>query len=98
MRIEFSPEAKVEFSDGESYYELQMPGLGARFRVDVRDALTRLRQWPLATPVERGEIRRMMLSRYPYKLLYSVQSDYIYILAVAHLHRAPEYWVERNTP
>jgi plasmid stabilization system protein ParE len=98
MRIEFSPEAMAEFSDGENYYQRQMPGLGARFRADVRDALSRLRKWPLAAPVERGEIRRLMLSRFPYKLLYSIESEYLYILAVAHLHRAPDYWVERGEP
>ena len=32
MRFEFSPEAQAEFSDGESYYERQVPGLGAPFR------------------------------------------------------------------
>lgn len=57
MRIEFSPMAKLEFEDGERYYERQVPGLGARFRTDVRDALVRLRNWPLAAPVERGDIR-----------------------------------------
>lgn len=81
MRFEFSPEAKAEFSDGESYYERQVPGLGARFRADVR-----------------GEIRRMILSRFPYKLLYSIETDCIYIIAVAHLHRAPDYWVDRDLP
>jgi plasmid stabilization system protein ParE len=92
----FSRDARAEFSDGESYYERQMPGLGARFRADVRDALKRLRHWPLAAPVERGEIRRVILSRFPYKLLYSVETGHIYIIAVAHLHRAPDYWVERD--
>jgi plasmid stabilization system protein ParE len=91
MRLEFSPEAQAEFSDGESYYERQVPGLGARFRADVRDALKRLSHWPLAAPVERGQIRSMVLSRFPYKLLYAVESDQIYIIAVAHLHRAPDY-------
>jgi plasmid stabilization system protein ParE len=98
MRLEFSPGAQAEFSDGESYYERQVPGLGARFRADVRDALKRLSHWPLAAPVERGQIRRMILSRFPYKLLYSVETDCIYIIAVAHLHRAPDYWVERDAP
>ena len=95
MRFEFSPEARTEFEDGERYYERQVSGLGARFRSDVRETLVRLRNWPLAAPVERGEIRRLILSRFPYKLLYSVEADCIYILAVAHLHRAPDYWVER---
>jgi plasmid stabilization system protein ParE len=93
MRVEFSPEAKREFDDGERYYERQVPGLGLRFRVDLQSAVRRLRTWPLAAPVERGAIRRMMLSRFTYKLLYSVDADRIYVIAVAHLHRAPEYWI-----
>ena len=27
--------------------------------------------------------------------LYSVESDHIYVIAVAHQHRDPEYWVGR---
>ena len=96
MRVTFSPEARAEFTDGENYYERQAPGLGARFRTDVRDALKRLRHWPLAAPVEHGEIRRMILRRFPYKLLYSVETDGVYIIAVAHLHRAPNYWSTRH--
>ncbi|WP_068857921.1 type II toxin-antitoxin system RelE/ParE family toxin [Perlucidibaca aquatica] len=92
MRVEFSPQAKAEFEDGERYYEQQLLGLGMRFRKDTRDALARLRHWPLAAPIEHNEIRRLLLSRFPYKLLYSVEPDYIYIIAVAHLHRAPNYW------
>lgn len=98
MRVEFSPEAQAEFADGERFYERQAPGYGERFRIDVQQALLRLQSWPLAAPIERGEIRRMILSRFPYKLLYSVEVGYIYIVAVAHLHRAPDYWIERDKP
>lgn len=96
MQFEFSPEARAEFEEGENYYERQLVGLGARFRTDVREALARLRSWPLAAPIERGDIRRLVLTRFPYKLLYSVELDRIYIIAVAHLHRAPTYWIERG--
>lgn len=96
MRLEFSPEARAEFEDSEGYYERQMPGLGARFRADIGDALARLRRWPLLGPVERGEIRRLAMSRFPYKLLYSIEFDHIYIIAVAHLHREPDYWITRG--
>ena len=98
MRIVFAPEAKAEFDEGERFYARQLPDLGTQFRVEVRAALGRLRSWPLAAPVERSGIRRLVLNRFPYKLLYSVEADHIYILAVAHLHRAPEYWIERETP
>lgn len=94
MQFEFSPEARTEFEEGVRYYERQVAGLGARFRIDVRDGLARLRNWPLAAPIERGDIRRLILTRFPYKLLYSVEPDRIYIVAVAHLHRMPNYWIK----
>lgn len=98
MRLEFSPEAKTEFEDAERYYEQQVPGLGGRFRKEIREALARLRYWPFSAPVEHGDIRRLNLSRFPYKLLYAVVVDRIYIIAVAHHHRAPDYWIDRIKP
>lgn len=95
MRVVFSPEAREEFEEAERYYNRQVPQLGGEFRREIREALPRLRQWPLACPVEVGEIRRLTLSRFPYKLLYSVESDHVYVVAVAHQHREPNYWVDR---
>ena len=96
MRVLFSPLAKLEFDESERFYERQVPGLGQRFREEVKQALVRLRNWPLACPIEKDNIRHLILSRFPYKLLYSVESDHIYIIAIAHLHRAPDYWIGRT--
>ena len=52
--------------------------------------------WPLSSPIERGDIRRLVLTRFPYKLLYSIEPDHLYVLAVAHQHRRPSYWVGRS--
>lgn len=95
MRIIFSPEARLEFEEAERYYSRQAAYLGGEFRAEIRNALPRLRLWPLAFPVERGDIRRLLLSRFPYKLLYSVEGNHIYVIAVAHQHREPNYWVDR---
>ena len=96
MHVVFSPEAQQEFEETEHYYNLQVPQLGNQFRKEVRAALPRIRTWPLSCPTEQGEIRRLTLSRFPYKLLYSVESDHIYVIALAHQHREPNYWVERT--
>ncbi|MGH8279711.1 MAG: type II toxin-antitoxin system RelE/ParE family toxin [Gammaproteobacteria bacterium] len=85
----------MEFQTARRYYDQQVPGWGETFAEEVRAALQRLRQWPLAFPVERGDIRRMLLGRFPYKILYSVESDHLYIIALAHQHRKPDYWVGR---
>ena len=95
MRVLISPEAQREFEEAERYYKHQSPQLGDAFRAEIKEALPRIRSWPLSCPIERGDIRRLTLSRFPYKLLYSVESDHLYVIAVAHQHRAPEYWIER---
>lgn len=95
MRVIFSPEARLEFEDAERYYDKQIEGLGSRFRAEVKAALSRMRAWPLSSPEERSGIRRLLLSRFSYKLLYSLENDHIYVIAVAHQHRQPDYWVGR---
>lgn len=96
MRVLFSSEARDEFAEAERYYEEQSPGLGARFRDEVRVAIRRVRTWSLSNPIERGDIRRLILTRFPYKLLYSIEPDHLYVLAVAHQHRRPSYWLGRS--
>lgn len=41
------------------------------------------------------DVRRVVLKRFPYKLLYSVETDHLYVIAVAHQHRKPGYWHDR---
>ena len=96
MRVFFSPEARAEFDDGVRYYERQVSGLGRHFRDEVKDAVRRMTHWPMAAPIERGEIRRPLLNRFPYKSLYSVEADHLYVIALAHRHRAPNYWTGRR--
>lgn len=96
MRVLLAREARLEFEAATHYYDRQLPGLGAQLREEIRDAVRRLQSWPLAFPVERGDIRRVTLTRFPYKLLYSIEPDCLYIIAIAHQHRKPDYWVERS--
>jgi hypothetical protein len=51
---------------------------------------------PEAAPKVKGEIRRRILTRFPYAILYQVDPDEIVILAVMHLRRNPEYWHGRK--
>lgn len=96
MQVIFSVEARQELEEAEQYYDRQLPGLGGRFHVEVKSALQLVRAWPLSCPIELDAIRRLNLSRFPYKLLYSVESDHIYIVALSHQHQAPNYWVDRT--
>jgi len=41
------------------------------------------------------DIRRCLTNRFPYGVLYSIEANEIFILAVMHMHRDPDYWKHR---
>ena len=95
MRIIFSVLSKQELEDAVHYYELEYIGLGQRFKKEVKSALIRISKYPRAWSIERDEVRKCLLHKFPYKLLYSIESDHIFIIAVAHQHRNPDYLIDR---
>ena len=95
MKIEILEIASKEFISAKEFYELEQSGLDSRFENEIKQALLRIRQYPAAWSYERKEIRRCFIHRFPYKILYSIQKEVIIILAFAHLHRKPDYWIGR---
>jgi len=91
----FDKLAKLELDDASQYYELQLPGLGIRFEEEVKRGIRRILEYPNAWKIEKEDIRRYVLHRFPYKILYSIEKTHIYIIAIAHGHRRPNYWIER---
>lgn len=96
MQIVFTSYAKSEVEDAAYYYELKQTGLGNRLRKEIKKAALRVAKHPEAWVIERGEIRKYLLHKFPYKLLYSIEEDHILVIAVAHQHRKPDYWVDRS--
>ncbi|MFN0139698.1 MAG: type II toxin-antitoxin system RelE/ParE family toxin [Pyrinomonadaceae bacterium] len=97
MKAFFSEFAERELYDAVDYLELEFEGLGESFKEEVRRAVARIRKHPLAWSTERGDVRKCLLHRFPYKLLYSVEPDHIFVIAVAHQHRKPDYWIDRES-
>jgi plasmid stabilization system protein ParE len=95
MRVVFLPLAKQELAAAKRYYERQQPGLGERFKGAADSAGRRIALHPLAWAIERDPIRRCLLDGFPYKLLYAVRDHEIVVMAVAHQHRLPDYWLDR---
>lgn len=95
MKAVFDILAKPESDDATEYCNLEVPGLGARFRDEIKQAVRRICEYPEAWTKKKEDIRRYILHRFPYKILYSIESDHIYIIAIAHCHRQPDYWVDR---
>ena len=96
MTFTFHPEAETEFNAAINYYEEIESGLGYDFASEVRSTINRAVLSPLAWSIIDGEIRRSLVNRFPYGVLYSVEHEKIYIVAVMNLHRHPDYWQHRK--
>jgi len=95
MSYRFHPEAEVELNLSIDYYESIEPGLGYDFAIEVYDTIQRVWEFPKAWTILDGEVRRSLVKRFPYGVLYSEDAGDILILAVMNLHRAPDYWKHR---
>lgn len=96
MNFLFHPEAEAEFLAAIDWYEERSMGLGADFAAEIHAAILRAVAMPLAWPRVDGEIRRVLTHRFPYGVLYTANGSSLYILAVMHLRRQPDYWFERT--
>lgn len=91
----FLPEAEQEMIEAAFYYQSQTSGLGVDFLSEVEHALKIIMESPNTYPILEGELRRRLLRRFPFGILYRVDPGEIVVTAVAHLRRKPNYWKER---
>jgi len=95
-RPEFHRLAERELNEAAQYYDGEELGLGASFLHEVDRCLQSIGAHPEAGATLRGAVRRRLLRRCPYALLYKIKPSGIRILAVMNLKRRPAYWVSRE--
>ena len=96
MNFSFHPEADEEFFDGVAYYEDCEIGLGLDFAREVHTTIQNVLAYPTMWPEIEDKVRRCLVHRFPYGVLYSIEPHGIFILAVMHLHKDPGYWKHRS--
>lgn len=95
MIVRFLKPAQQEVDDAVAWYDSQSRDLGTRFLDDLDRTIRRITTFPLSCAEIEPEIRRCLLSRFPYAIIYGIDSDKIIVIAVGHLHREPRYWIDR---
>ena len=96
MKIRFLKLAQQELNDAVAWYDRQMEGLGQEFLDELDRAVRRTLRFPHSFPEIEPGIRRCLVARFPYGLIYGMDDNTIVVLAIAHLHRRPRYWIDRS--
>jgi len=90
-------EAEREFAESVAYYKSKEERLGSRFRDEIVAAVSRVVQNPELPRLRPKGYRRVNLRVFPHYIAYVIRED-VWIVAIAHSHRRPEFWIERITP
>jgi toxin ParE1/3/4 len=95
-RLVFRPEAVDEIEQATEWYESRAAGLGAEFLRALDAAAASVLRSPDQSPPLNHRLRRVLLRRFPYSLIYSTAADEIVVLACAHWRQHPRGWINRR--
>ena len=92
--VRFLPEAVADLLETQRWYGRREPALARDFAETVAAGVQRMRHAPQSFPLVHGQLRRLVLSRFPYALYFREQGDEIIVLAL-HGHQDPRRWQRR---
>lgn len=95
MKLRYHPRARVELNQATDYYEERRRGLGWEFLEEVQLTIRRILDFPNAWQRLSANTRRCSTNRFPFGVIYQVQSGEVRIIAIAHQKRRPGYWQSR---
>jgi plasmid stabilization system protein ParE len=95
MKLTFLEAAQSEFDETITYYEEQRSALGFEFAEEVKEALVRIEQYPEAWSPLSPRVRRCLVNRFPYGVIYQVRDERLIVVAFQNLHRKPDSWRSR---
>lgn len=97
LGIDVHPDVYHELEESRSWYEARAENLGIDFLDEVDRAIDAVCRAPQTWPWHEKElgVRRFLVHRFPYAVVYRHTSAAIQVIAVMHLHRHPDYWKHR---
>lgn len=95
MRYVFHPEALAEYLEATGYYREFRFELGQAFVKEIETGIDEILAHPRAYQNVEENARRHFVRRFPYGIYYTIEDDYILIVAVMHMSRQPGYWKNR---
>lgn len=94
--IRYHPDAVEEMIEAAIFYEERQTGLGERLLDAIEEALEFLKTHPTIWRADERGRRKYRVKRFPYLIIYKVERQTLFILAIAHTSRRPGYWTRRD--
>jgi hypothetical protein len=95
LRLVVRPQVEVELAEAREWYDSREQGLGTEFLKAFDVAIARIKRNPNAAPRVFKHVRRVVLNRFPYLVIYTSSADEIVVHACIHGKRHPRRWKSR---
>ena len=92
LAVVYRPKVGRDLAAGFGYYEEQSRGLGEQFLSAVDAAFDAIERYPEMFSRVHGEVRRALVTRFPYAVFYRVEFKRVVVLTVLHTARDPKAW------
>ena len=97
MRLKIHSEALAEYEAAAVNLSEQREELGLRFVECVEASLQVIEADPERHPFFKEDVRRSLTRVFPFAVLYTIEPDFIHVIAITHCAREPGYWKKRLT-
>ncbi len=96
MKYSFHPEALEEYLNAVSYYADISHRLAESFIKAIETGIENIITSPEAWQIVEEEVRRHLIYRFPFGIYFCIEDDRVFIYAIMHLSRHPDYWKGRH--
>jgi toxin ParE1/3/4 len=95
VSVRLTPEAEADLAEAVRWYRSHGVQVVERFRRAVTSGLALIDQYPSGQPILYRTVRRVLVPRFPYTLLYYLDADDAVVFGCFHTARDPKNWQER---
>ena len=95
MKVVLHPGAEEEFLSVQRHYSEISGELGSRFYDEMSGVFRRILARPFGYKQFDPPARRAFADGFPYVVIYVTRPDVVWIVAVMHVRREPNYWKGR---
>lgn len=95
LPVELDPRAEEDARVAFLWYLERSERAAAAFEREIERAIERIGEDPEVYPIAEDDLRRYLLDRFPYTVLYAIGPANVRVVAISHQHRRPGYWLPR---
>jgi len=94
-KLQYSPEAKSELQESYDYYCSKSVRVGDNFLEKIEETVAFILRYPTMFPVTIRNIRKAVVHKFPYLILYFIEDENIFVLSIFHTKQDPQKWIKR---